>query len=344
MSMGVNKVHYAILVNFFSFTSVSKSLKILVVRFSSIGDIVLTTPVLRILKNQLNAEVHYLTKKEYSSILKKNPNINKLYSIENSILELRKHLQKEKYDYVIDLHNNLRSSLLISLGFNVKRYVKSNFKKFLFRNFGINFLKNKHVVDRYLDTISFLNIKNDEKGLEYYIDDQASVDFDLNQKYIAWAIGGSQIQKQISANQIIKITERLDFPIVLIGGDEEKNTGELIKEKSKGLNIINHCGALDLDQSALVIKHSLCLFSNDTGMMHIGAAFNKKIVSFWGCTKPDMGFYPYVKKENSLLIVSTNSKRQCSKHGDSCRYSKDGCIKHIEIDENLLEKILRFIS
>ena len=114
MSVGVNKFHYAILVNFFSFTSVSKSLKILVVRFSSIGDIVLTTPVLRILKNQLNAEVHYLTKEEYSSILKNNPNINKLYSIENSILELRKHLQKEKYDYVIDLHNNLRSSLLIS--------------------------------------------------------------------------------------------------------------------------------------------------------------------------------------------------------------------------------------
>ena len=124
----------------------SKSLKILVVRFSSIGDIVLTTPVLRILKNQLNAEVHYLTKKEYSSILKNNPNINKLYSIESSILELRYPLQKEKYDYVIDLHNNLRSSLLISLGFKVKRYVKSNFKKFLFRNFGINLLKNKHVV------------------------------------------------------------------------------------------------------------------------------------------------------------------------------------------------------
>ena len=230
------------------------------------------------------------------------------------------------------------------MGFIVKRYVKSNFKKFLFRNFGINFLKNKHVVDRYLDTISFLNIKNDEKGLEYYIDDQASVDFDLNQKYIAWAIGGSQIQKQISANQITKISERLNFPIVLIGGEEEKPTGDLIKENCKELVIKNFCGILDLDQSALIIEHSFCLFSNDTGMMHIGAALNKKIVSFWGCTKPDMGFYPYIKEEKSLLIVSPNSKRQCSKHGDSCRYSKDGCIKHIEIDENLLKKILRFIS
>ena len=94
----------------------SKSLKILVVRFSSIGDIVLTTPVIRILKKQLNAEVHYLTKNAYSSLLKNNPNIDQLFSIKNSILEIRKDLKDQKYDFIIDLHNNLRSSLLISLG------------------------------------------------------------------------------------------------------------------------------------------------------------------------------------------------------------------------------------
>jgi len=323
---------------------VSKSLKILVVRFSSIGDIILTTPVVRILKKQLNTEVHYLTKNAYSSLLMNNPNIDQIFCIKNSILEIRKDLKEQKYDFIIDLHNNIRSSLLISLGFPIKRYVKSNFKKFLFRNFGINLLKNQHVVDRYLHTISFLKTKNDNLGLEYYIDESSSVNFDLKQKYIAWAIGGSKIQKKISLNQINELSKELNYPIVLIGGDEEKNTGELIKEMSKGLNITNLCGTLDLDQSALVIKHSLCLFSNDTGMMHIGAAFNKKIVSFWGCTKPNMGFYPYVKKENSLLVVSSNSQRQCSKHGDSCRYSKDGCIKQINIDKNLREKIGRFIS
>ena len=98
----------------------SKSLKILVVRFSSIGDIVLTTPVIRILKKQLNAEVHYLTKNAYSSLLKNNPNIDQLFSIKNSILEIRKDLKDQKYDFIIDLHNNIRSSLLISLGSPVK--------------------------------------------------------------------------------------------------------------------------------------------------------------------------------------------------------------------------------
>ena len=126
----------------------SKSLKILVVRFSSIGDIVLTTPVIRILKKQLNAKVHYLTRDCYSSLLKNNPNIDQLFSIKNSVLEIRKDLKDQKYDFIIDLHNNIRSSLLIFLGSPVKRYVKSNFNKFLFRNFGINLLKNQHVVER----------------------------------------------------------------------------------------------------------------------------------------------------------------------------------------------------
>ena len=140
----------------------SKSLKILVVRFSSIGDIVLTTPVIRILKKQLNAEVHYLTRHSYSSLLKNNPNIDQLFSIKNSILEIRKDLKDQKYDFIIDLHNNIRSSLLISLGSPVKRYVKSNFKKFLFRNFGINLLRNQHVVERYINTISFLKTKKSQ--------------------------------------------------------------------------------------------------------------------------------------------------------------------------------------
>ena len=81
----------------------SKSLKILVVRFSSIGDIVLTTPVIRILKKQLNAEVHYLTSNAYSSLLMNNPNIDQIFCIKNSIIEIRKDLKEQKYDFIIEM-------------------------------------------------------------------------------------------------------------------------------------------------------------------------------------------------------------------------------------------------
>ena len=138
----------------------SKPLKLLIVRFSSIGDIVLTSPVLRILKNQKQAIIHYLTKDEYSSLLVNNPYVDKLHLINQSVNEVREQLIDEKYDYVIDLHNNLRSQTLRFLNVPIKRYSKSNFKKLIYMYLGINYLNNEHVVDRYLQAISFLGVKN----------------------------------------------------------------------------------------------------------------------------------------------------------------------------------------
>ena len=321
----------------------STSLKILVVRFSSIGDIVLTSPVLRILKSQKNIEVHFLTKDEYTSILENNPYIDKIHVIKNSVAEVKDQLFKEKFDYIIDLHNNLRSQLLRSLKVPIKRYSKSNFKKFLYMFFGINLLNNKHVVDRYVDVLSFLNLKNDDKGLDYFLPKGSLVDYDVKQKYITWCIGASKIQKQLSVSQIATIANKLDLPIILLGGKEQKEYGDKIIQISNKARILNFCGEVSINQSAYLIKHSQYLFTNDTGLMHIAAAFQKKIISFWGCTKPDLGFYPYIEASKSLMIVSKNSKKQCSKHGGSCKFSDDGCIKMIDA-EKTLKKITEFIS
>ena len=321
----------------------STSLKILVVRFSSIGDIVLTSPVLRILKSQKNIEVHFLTKDEYTSILENNPYIDKIHVIKNSVAEVKDQLFKEKFDYIIDLHNNLRSQLLRSLKVPIKRYSKSNFKKFLYMFFGINLLNNKHVVDRYVDVLSFLNLKNDDKGLDYFLPKGSLVDYDVKQKYITWCIGASKIQKQLSVSQIATIANKLDLPIILLGGKEQKEHGDKIIQISNKAGILNLCGEVSINQSAYLIKHSQYLFTNDTGLMHIAAAFQKKIISFWGCTKPDLGFYPYIEESKSLMIVSKNSKRQCSKHGGSCKFSDDGCIKMIDA-EKTLKRITEFIS
>jgi len=312
---------------------VSKTLKILIVRFSSIGDIVLTTPVIRSLKNHPNTQVHFLTKYEYHSILANNPNIDKMFYLNDSLYQVIKDLQQEKYDYIIDLHNNLRSLFLISLGTTIKRYSKSNFKKFIYMNFGINYLNDVHVVDRYMDTIRFLGIKNDNQGLDYYINPKVDVDFNTDQKFIAWSIGASQDQKKLSVNQVSDVVSEIDLPIVLLGGEKEREDGEKIINKSNRDNIFNFCGKLTLDESAYIIKHCLLLLSNDTGLMHIGAALQKNIISFWGCTKPDMGFSPYVSNEKSIKVVSSKSKRQCSKHGSSCRFTDDGCVKLIDFKE-----------
>ncbi len=311
----------------------SKPLKILIVRFSSIGDIILTSPVIRNLKNQLDCEIHFLTKYKYHELLQNNPYLDNIFYLQKSILETIRDLKKEEFDYVIDLHNNLRSFFLFFLGPNIKKYNKSNFKKYLYINFGINLLKNEHVVDRYMNSVVSLGIENDHKGLDYFIGANTSVNFDTKQKYLAWSIGGSHIQKQLSVIQISKVCSQLKLPIILLGGEQEKENGEEIKKLVCNDSVINLCGQLTIDESAYIIHDSFLLLTNDTGLMHIGAALKKTIISFWGCTKPDLGFSPYLSNDNSLQIISDRSQRQCSKHGNSCKFSDDGCVKLIDSDE-----------
>jgi ADP-heptose:LPS heptosyltransferase len=194
-----------------------------------------------------------------------------------------------------------------------------------------------------MDTIKFLGIKNDNQGLDYYIDPKVDVDFNTDQKFIAWSIGASQDQKKLSVNQVSDVVSETDLPIVLLGGEKERKDGEKIINKSNRDNIFNLCGKLTLDESAYIIKHSLLLLSNDTGLMHIGAALQTNLISFWGCTKPDMGFSPYASNEKSIKIVSSKSKRQCSKHGSSCRFTDDGCVKLIDFKE-IYYAVEKFVS
>ena len=208
---------------------------------------------------------------------------------------------------------------------------------------GKNFLNNEHVVDRYFKATSFLDLNNDGKGLDFFINKKDEVDFDINQKFISWCIGASKEQKKLAVDQICYVANKLNLPIVLLGGMEELNKANQIINQCSRNKIYNYCGNISINQSAYLIKHSQFLLSNDTGLMHIGAALNKKIISFWGCTKPDLGFYPYTKKSNSLMIISELSKRQCSKHGSSCRFTFDGCVKKINPKE-ILEKVTQFIS
>ena len=311
----------------------SKTLKILVVRFSSIGDIVLTTPVVRMLKNQLNTEVHFLTKAPFVSLLKNNPYVDSIFQIDKSINEVISDLKKENYDYVIDLHSNLRTQILkLKLGVTAKSFNKLNWEKFFLTNFKTNILPDVHIVDRYLDTVKFLGITNDNKGLDFFLSDADKVDLAEFQKdYIAFVIGGQHATKILPTAKIISICNKLNKAVLLIGGPNDIERGD---EISKASSAINTCGDYSLLQSAFLIKNSAYVISHDTGMMHIAAAFKKKIYSVWGNTIPEFGMYPYLSDENSKLIeVKDLSCRPCSKIGyDKCPKGHFKCMQ--EIDEN----------
>lgn len=316
-----------------------ETLKILIVRFSSIGDIILTTPIIRILKKQLNAEVHYLTKSVYKSVLKNNPYLDKIYHINNSLSEVVSDLKQEQYDYLVDLHNNLRTrSLKFQLRIPSKSFKKLNVEKFLFTKFKINILPEIHLVDRYLETLKSFNIKDDEAGLDFFFSKEDKINTKeyeeiMQKKYIGFVIGGKHKTKVLPTHKIISIINKLNENIILVGGPEDYQKADKIIKKTK--NTFNFCGKFTIHQSAYILKNAKYIITHDTGMMHIASALNKTIYSVWGNTVPEFGMYPYKPNNASKIIqVDDLNCRPCSKIGyNSCPKTHFKCME--DIDENL---------
>ncbi len=316
-------------------------MKILIIRFSSIGDIVLTTPVVRCLKLQTSATIHYLTKRNFKGILTQNPYIDKTYSIDKEVVELKNELKAEQYDLIIDLHNNLRSRRLSRiLGVKAIRFEKLNIQKWLLVNLGINRLPNVHIVDRYMATVASLNVVNDQAGLDYFMPESDRVDvkniLGISAPYIAFVIGAAHATKRLTDAKIIEICKQIQQPIVLIGGKEERDIGEHIAQDS-GVHVINTCGQLSLNQSGSVVQQSAHVIAHDTGLMHIAAAFRKPITVVWGNTIPAFGMYPYLPNNSPLhhnVEVKNLSCRPCSKIGfQQCPKGHFRCMQDIVVAE-----------
>ncbi len=309
-------------------------------RFSSIGDIVLTTPVVRCLKKQLNAEIHFLTKTGFASILESNPHIDEVHTFDKEpSSELLSRLKSERYDQVIDLHHNLRSlRLKLALGRPAHSFDKLNWEKWLLVHFKIDQMPDVHIVQRYMKTVQHLGVSYDGEGLDYFIPDTASLtDIELpNQAFIAFAIGATHATKRLPEDKIIEICRHIDQPLVLLGGKQEFEPGERIS-KSSGPHVLNRCAQLSLDQSAAVVRQSRLLITHDTGLMHIAAALRKPIVSVWGSTAPKFGmwpFYPTGMNLNTSVEVLGLKCRPCSKIGfERCPKTHFNCMRKIEVQQ-----------
>lgn len=294
-------------------------MKILIIRFSSIGDIVLTTPVVRCVHQQLGAEVHFLTKKSFKGIVENNPYVKRVWTIEKNVTEISTELKAEKFDYIIDLHKNLRSlQVKRSLSTSSFGFDKLNVEKWLMVNLKINLLPKIHIVDRCLKTVEKLGVKNDGEGLDYFIPERDEVDIstlNIPPQYIAFVIGAAHATKRLPNEKITAICKGIRLPIVLLGGKEDISNSQLIENQGID-NLINLCGKLNLNQSASVVRQATKVVSHDTGLMHIAAAFRKDIISIWGNTIPEFGMTPYLPTEGSKIFeVKDLSCRPCSKIG-----------------------------
>lgn len=318
--------------------------RVLVIRFSSIGDVILTTPVIRCLKKQLpGTELHYLTKEHYASILEHNPYIDRVHTIHERIGEVIPELRKTGFDAIIDLHNNIRSNgVLFSLGRRKHTFPKLNFKKWLLVNFKINRLPAVHIVDRYFRAVNFLGVHNDHNGLDYFIAEEDYISAThfpetFGNGFICFGIGGRHFTKILPEEKIIGICDNLPKPVVLLGGPEDWERGERIRKASAG-EVYNSCGEFSINQSASVVGQALTVITHDTGIMHIAAALKKNIISVWGNTVPEFGMYPYYpasfRGTSEIVEVKGLSCRPCSKIGfTKCPRKHFDCMNKIDVEQ-----------
>jgi ADP-heptose:LPS heptosyltransferase len=310
-------------------------MKILVIRFSSMGDIIYTTPVVRCLKKQLaGAEVHFITKPTFKYIYDNNPYVDKLLLLKPSLSDTIADIKAEGYDYIIDLHNNLRTTIIkLRIGIKSYTYKKQTIRKWLSLKFNLKLVPLTHLVDRYMQAVKYLGVTNDGQPIDYYIKAHHKL-ADLlplthQKNYVAFVIGATHFTKRMPNDKIISICQQLKYPVVLLGGNDVKANGDEIAV-AIGSNIYNACGKTTLDESVFLVSQSPIVIGFDTGLTHIAEAFNKPIVSVWGGTVPELlGVQPYMVKD--VLVAGIDLPcRPCSKFGlEKCPLGHFKCMKEI---------------
>ena len=332
-------------------------LKILIIRFSSIGDIVLTSPVPRLLKKKFpNSKLHFITKKRYQDLYRYNKNIDKIILLEKNFFLTVIKLRDESYDFIIDLHNNLRSNFLRFILFKKSyTYNKEFFKRWLIVNFKLK-IRLPHIAESYIITLKSLGINDDLKGLDYFISYKDVVESSWlpsshRKNYKILVLSAKHFTKRLPIHKAIELCDKINSPIILLGGKDTLNEASVIERffnKSKGFEkkiyetlnkktkIVNMCGKLSINQSAFLIKNADIVYTNDTGLLHISAALKKKVVGIWGATHPDLGFYPF-KTKFAIYQNNNLSCRPCTKIGHSkCPLNHFKCMNDLKFDDVII--------
>ncbi|MBW0178589.1 glycosyltransferase family 9 protein [Sediminibacterium sp.] len=323
-------------------------MKFLVIRFSSIGDIVLATPAIRCLKQQVeNAEVHFLTKQSMKAVTEGNPYIDRFHYFNNNLDQLIKTLQEERFDYIIDLHKNFRTwRIKKTLKVPVLSYNKEVIEKVLLTRLHINKMAGRHVVERCIDALAPLGVQNDGKGMDYFIPSNVRVraeDLPLSHSagFVAIVIGASYYTKKLPVYKLRELCNKIQHPIVLVGGKEDKTEGEKITETDP-MKIYNACGKFSLHESADIIRQSKLVISHDTGMQYIACALNKPVLAIWGGTSPALDVEPYYGVEQLQqhnqpayhnFIVKGLPCQPCSNYGTkTCPRAHFKCMQDQDVD------------
>src|SRR5579883_553222 len=316
-------------------------MKTLVIRLSSIGDILLTTPVLRCLKHKFpDATIDFCVFREYADILQGNPFISNIIPVDRSrpITEAKEQIKShEIYDCVIDLHNNFRSrALRKDIGKKIFVVNKRTFRRWFLVKTKINLLRNApDVIGRYFESIASLGVMNDEQGIDIYgaVSEQKRTDLlgsvDLigrKEKFIVGICPGAKHYTKRwlpgrYAELALSLIREMNAKILLFGGkDDVEICAQICKQVSivSPDSIIDLSGKYSLVEVAGLMQICNCVVTNDSALMHVATSQKKPLVAIFGSTVKEFGFAP--TSPHSIVVENNDLYcRPCTHIGrDSC--------------------------
>jgi len=338
--------------------------KILIIRLSSIGDIILTSPLIRLIRKRFpHAKIDMIVSREFEELISANPNINQVILFDRrtgiiGLLRLCKKIREEQYDLIIDIHKKLRS-LIICLTSGAKQkvfYNKHSFRRFLLVKFKINRYKEiPFIPNLYLNSIKKFGIEDDGGGLEFYIiPSKEAVILELlriegvskKDILIGIAPGAHWPTKRWPKERFIELAnlliQRKNAKIIIFGGKDDVELSNEIKTSLLNKPIIA-AGKLSLMETAALLKRCKVLITNDTGVMHISASVKTPVVAIFGPTVKEFGYYPY-RVENRVISKDLHCKPCSTKGSTKCKINTFDCMRLISTNEVLeaVEELLEY--
>ena len=333
--------------------------RVLVIRFSSMGDVILTSPVVRALHALLEGEVevHYLTKSAFAAAVQGLPGVKRVWTIDRTTAEVEAELQAQGFHYVVDLHANARSAF-------VKRGLrkgegrtfdltvdKRSFDKIWLVRTGWDRLAGQHVVERYLETLrpfgsalTALESEGDNGGLRL---PDVEVTPATSRKKVVVALGAAHAGKAIPEvhwEAIVAGVLEAGHAVHLIGGPEEAEVGQRLSAGQESAALVNGAGELSWAETFSAIASADLLIVGDTGAMHAGSALQVPMVVVWGCTSPALGMGPWRAHPDTVQLEPElpERSRPCSRLGDRCRH-RTPCIHRVS-PQRILEAARNILS
>lgn len=328
--------------------------RILIIRFSSIGDIILTTPLIRALRDRFpQARLDFVTKREFGELLETNPRLDQLYPYDTQsgakgLSALARELRSNQYDLCIDLHKNLRSRHLRLLlhASRVVSYSKHMLPRTLLVKTRINCYKNpRPIPERYLRQLAPFGVVPDGKGPELFPTEQqyATVRKLFEEEQISpreTLIGFGPIAahplKQWPQQKFVQLGQRLvqqyQSRILIFGAPSERHAGEELARQLPN-NPLVLCGKLSLLESAAALKSCALFVGNDSSSVHMASAMGTPVVVIFGPTVKELGFYPY--RIRSEVISTPLLCRPCTHTGKGRCKNKEhhACMERISVEE-----------